>query len=438
MAGPIGISGAAKGFPMLGDVSAASALLLAAFLVLSAFFSGSEAALLSVQRVRLRHLVNTKTAGASRVARMVEHPEKLLPPILLGNNLVNTGAAAVATSLALTLITDESVALAVATAAVTTVLLVFGETIPKTVAARHAERTSIIIAPAIQALSWALRPFSFILLAISTGIAKLFGGGSARDEVTQEEIKSLVQFGSERGAVEQGEADMIRRVLEFGDRHVSEFMTPRPEIVSVTAGATIGDFLALYSDNYHTRFPVVRDNLDDVVGLVSVKDVMRQLAAGVGLDSSVTAGARPARFVPETKLVNELFDEMRASGDQIVMVADEFGGVAGLVTLKRLVEGIVGRVRDEEQPGGQQEVLPLDENTVELDGGLSISEANERLGLDIPTGDYETVAGFLLEILGSIPVEGTVALYRNLRFAVLEMRAARIVRVRVTRSFIEE
>ena len=217
---------------------------------------------------------------------------------------------------------------------------------------------------------------------------------------------------------------MIRRVLEFGDRHVSELMTPRPEIVSVTAGATIGDFLALYSDNYHTRFPVVRDNLDDVVGLVSVKDVMRQLAAGVGLDSSVTAGARPARFVPETKLVNELFDEMRASGDQIVMVADEFGGVAGLVTLKRLVEGIVGRVRDEEQPAGQQDVLPLDENTVELDGGLSISEANERLGLDIPTGDYETVAGFLLEILGSIPSEGAVVLYRNLRFAVLDMRAA--------------
>ena len=422
---------------MLGDVSAASALLLAAFLVLSAFFSGSEAALLSVQRVRLRHLVSTRTAGAARVARMVERPEKLLPPILLGNNLVNTGAAAVATSLALTLIADPGVAVAAATAAVTIILLVFGETIPKTVAARHAERASIIIAPAIQALSWTLRPFSFILLAISTGIARLFGGGSARDEVTQEEIKTLVQVGSERGAVEQGEADMIRRVLEFGDRHVSELMTPRPEIVAITAGSTIGDFLALYSDNYHTRFPVIRDNLDDIVGLVSVKDVMRRLAAGVGLDSSVTAGARPARFVPETKLVNELFDEMRASGDQIVMVADEFGGVSGLVTLKRLVEGIVGRVRDEEQPGGQEEVLPLDENTVELDGGLSITEANERLGLNIPAGEYETVAGFLLEILGSIPAEGTVVLYRNLRFAVLEMRAARIVRVRVTRSFIE-
>ena len=422
---------------MLGDVSAASALLLAAFLVLSAFFSGSEAALLSVQRVRIRHLVSTKTAGASRVARMVEHPEKLLPPILLGNNLVNTGAAAVATSLALTLIADESVAVASATATVTIILLIFGETIPKTLAARHAERSSIIIAPMIQALNWVLRPFSFILLAISTGIARLFGGGSARDEVTQEEIKTLIQVGSERGAVEQGEADMIRRVLEFGDRHVSELMTPRPEIVTITAGFTIGDFLTLYSDNYHTRFPVIRDNLDDIVGLVSVKDVMRQLAAGAALGSSVTAGARPARFVPETKLVNELFDEMRASGDQIVMVADEFGGVSGLVTLKRLVEGIVGRVRDEEQPGDQQEVLPLDENTVELDGGLSITEANERLGLDIPTGEYETVAGFLLEILGSIPAEGTVVPYRNLRFAVLEMRAARIVRVRVTRSFIE-
>ncbi len=422
---------------MLGDVSAASAFLLAVFLLLSGFFSGSEAALLSVQRVRIRQMANARTAGARRVLRMVERPERLLPPILLGNNLVNTGAAAVATSVAIGVIADENVALATATALVTIVLLVFGETIPKTLAARHAERTAIIVAPVVQLISWVLRPLSFVLLAIGAGIVKLFGGGSAQQEVTEEEIKTLVQEGSEQGAVEHGEAEMIRRVLEFGDRRVSEVMTPRPEVVALTTGANIGEFLALYNENYHTRFPVAQGMLDEIVGLVGVKDVMRQLASGAGLDSPVTLETRPVRFVPETKLVSDLFDEMRARGDQLVMVADEYGGVAGLVTLKRLVEGIVGRVPDEEQRAGPGEVLPLDENTVELDAGLAVSEANERLGLGIPQGEYETVAGFLLDLTGSIPPEGMVAAYRNLRFTVLEMRGSRIVRVRVTRAFSE-
>ncbi len=422
---------------MLGEVNAASVMLLAVFLLLSAFFSGSEAALLSVQRLRIRQMVNERVGGARRVARMVEHPERLLPPILLGNNLVNTGAAAVATSVALGVIADETTAVATATAGVTIALLVFGETIPKTLAARYAERTSIIVAPPVQVISWGLRPFSFVLLAISTGVVRALGGGGRREEVTEEEIKTLVQVGSERGAVDQGEAEMIRRVLEFGDRRVSELMTPRPEIASIGLGATIGEFLERYNENYHTRFPVVQGTLDDVVGLVAVKDVMRQLAGGAGLDSAVTLETRPVRFVPETKLVSELFDEMRSRGDQLAMVADEFGGVAGLVTLKRLVEGIVGRVPDDEQQVGAQDVLPLDEDTVELDAGLGVVEANERLGLGIPQGEYETVAGFLLELLGSIPSEGTVAAYRNLRFEALEMRGPRIVRVRVSRAHVE-
>ena len=420
---------------MWSDVPAASLMLLAVFLFFSAFFSGSEAALLSVQRLRLRHLVNTKTAGAARVERMIEHPERLLPPILLGNNLVNTGVAAIATSIALLLIADESLAVAVATAVVTLVLLIFGETIPKTVAARHAERVSIVVSPVIQGFSWALKPVSVILQLISLSIAKLFGGGSLSRLITEEEIKAMVEVGSESGAVEQGEADIIRRVLDFGDRRVSELMTPRPEIVTVKTGATIRDFLNLYSESYHTRFPVVGDQLDDVVGSISVKDVVRRLAAGAAADSLAPIESRPPRFVPETKRLDDLFDEMRSNGDAIVMVADEFGGVAGLVTFKRLVESIVGRVEegtDEEGAGPQVEIL--DEHTAYLDGRLSIADANEQLALDLPPGEYETVAGFLLEQLGSIPEVGAEVSFGDLHFAVLEMQGVRIGRVRVRRN----
>ena len=420
---------------MWSDVSAASVMLLAVFLFFSAFFSGSEAALLSVQRVRLRRMVSEKTAGAARVERMVEHPERLLPPILLGNNLVNTGVAAIATSIALLLMKDENLAVVVATAIVTVVLLIFGETIPKTVSARHAERVSIVVAPVIQGIGWVLKPVSLILQGISLTIARLFGGGSLNQLVTEEEIKAMVEVGSESGAVEQGEADIIRRVLSFGDRRVSELMTPRPEIVAVKEGATIRDFLNLYGESYHTRFPVVRDQLDDVVGMVSVKDVMRRLADGAEPDSTAPVESRPPRFVPETKSLDDLFDEMRSNGDPIVMVADEYGGVAGLVTFKRLVESIVGKVEEgEAEEGAEPQVEILDEHTAYLDGRLSIADANEQLALELPSGEYETVAGFLLEQLGSIPEVGAEVSFGNLHFAVLEMQGVRIGRVRVRRD----
>ncbi|MBL75839.1 MAG: hemolysin [Chloroflexi bacterium] len=423
---------------MFDQVGVVSALLLAAFLLLSAFFSGSEAALLSVQRVRLAHLINQKIAGASRVAKLIEHPEKLLPPILLGNNFVNTGAAAIATSIAITLIEDEGLAVIVATVSVTIFLLIIGETVPKTVATKHPERFSIYVAAPIQALAWVLRPISYFLQVISSATASLFGGGSSVGDITEDEIKAMVQVGSESGAVDQGEADIIRRVLEFGDRKVNELMTPRPEIVTVVEGASVQQFLGIYNENYHTRFPVIRDNLDDVIGFIAVKDVMRQLSKGNDYDALITSSVRKVRFVPETKRVQELFDEMRSSGDQMVMIVDEFGGIAGLVTLKRLIEGMVGRVGDKEEGQISTEINPLDENTVELDAGLSISEANERLGLNLPFGEYETVAGFLLEQLGRIPTQDVVVVHQNFRCAIVEMKGSRISRVRFTRVVSEE
>lgn len=416
---------------MVGEVGFTTLVLLGGLLLLSGFFSGSEAALLSVQRVRIQHLVSTKTAGAARVARMVERPDKLLPPILLGNNLVNTAVAAVTTATAITVVGSQGEGVLIATVIATVLLLIFGETIPKTVAARHAERTAILVALPIRWLSWLLLPASFALEKISAVFLALSGGSAVRTAVTVEEIKTMVTVGWEAGTVERGEAEMIRRVLEFGDRRVQEVMTPRPEIVWVERGATIRDFLGLYGEKYHTRFPVFDGSEDNVTGLIAVKDVMRLLAGGASLDSPAAATIRPATFVPETKLVQDLFDEMRASGEQLVMIADEFGDVAGLVTFKRLIEGIVGPVVDEDQPR-PEEVVALGENTFEVDAGLSIAEVNERLGLDIPRGGYETIAGFLLERIGSIPEMGTAVEHDDVRFIVTEMRGVRVARVRVT------
>jgi len=423
---------------MFGEVGTASVVLLALFLVLSAFFSGTEAALLSVQRIRIQHLARSGTPGAARVAKLVAQPHRLLPPILLGNNLVNTAAAALATTIAIRLLDDESQAVLVATAGVTVALLIFGETIPKTVAARHAERTSIIVAWPLVGISWVLRPVSFLLELLSNAVIKLLGAsGQSQTTVTEEEIKAMVSVGHEEGSVESGEAEMIRRVLDFGDRHTREVMTPRPEIVWVEQGMSIRAFLELYNENYHTRFPVFQGRADNVVGIVAVKDVMRLLASGADAESSATARVRPAMFVPETKRVQDLFDEMRDSGDQIAMIADEFGGIAGLVTLKRLVEDIVGRVRGEDE-SAQVDVVAVDERTYDLDASMSIADVNERVGLAIPPGEYETLAGFLLELLGSVPSVGDELGYEFLTFTITQMQGVRISAVRVVSLRAEE
>ena len=419
---------------MLGDVGAITPLILGVLLVFSAFFSGAEAALLSVQRVRILHMVSTGSPGAARVARMIEHPERLLPPILLGNNLVNTAAAALATVAAITWLDSEGQGVVVATVAVTVVVLVFGETIPKTIAARHAERVSLFVALPLLWVQRLLWPFAVGLEWISGTVAKVLGGGVGRRQlVTEEEIRTMVLLGIEAGAVETGEAEMIQRTLGFGDRTVREVMTPRPEVVWVKRGTSLRDFLPLYDKHYHTRFPVWEGHEDNVVGLISVKDILRAQARGaMGPADSATSFMRTAHFVPETKPVHELLDEMRGAGHQMAIVIDEFGGIAGLVTLKRLVEGIVGPV-GEEGEAPREEVVSVGENSFQVDAGILVELANQRMGLNLPEGEYDTVAGFILEQLGHLPEQGELLAFADLRFRVLEMKGVRIAQVLITR-----
>ncbi len=418
------------------DIGLSSIILLTVLVVLSAFFSGSEVALLSIQKVRIQHMVSIGTPGAARVARMVESPERLLPPILLGNNVVNTAAAAVATAIAITVVKDEGSAVLIATAMVTTVLLIFGETLPKTIAARYADKVSVAVALPIQWVGWILFPAVYLLQRITFLISRLIGAERGQGSlITTEEIKTMVLIGLEAGAVEHGAADMIKRVLEFRDRQVREIMTPRPEIIWVERNSSLQDFLATYGENYHTRFPVHEEgDKDNVVGMLSVKDVMRAMAQNpVVAMTSATEVMRSAYFIPETKRIGDLFGEMRGAGYQMAMVSDEYGGVAGLVTLKQLVEGIVGPV-GEEGEAPEEEAVVLSENTYDLDAGMQVEEANEQLGLDLPEGGYETVAGFVLDRLGHVPEHNEMFVFGNLRFRVTEMKGVKIERVLVIRT----
>ena len=404
-------------------------------LLLSAFFSSSEAALLSLRRTaRLAYLVNTGSAGAARVAQMLEEPGRLLATILLGNNLVNVAFAALVTVITLSFIDDEGIGVAVATAVAATVLLVFGEIIPKNFALRHPEAVAFLNTRPLKWMELLLWPLVMVLQWLSR-VATIGGRDpGAQASITEAELRTLIDIGEAEGAFEQEEAEMLESVFRFGDRQARDMMTPRTEIVFIERGATLGEFLKIYSQNAHTRFPVFKGSTDNIVGILSAKDILNAMASrAITHDDSVTDAIRDAYFVPETKRIAELFDELRKTGNQMAIAIDEYGGIAGLVTLKRLLEEVVGRV-GEEGASPEEEYEALGENTFQVDGGMSIDEVKEELGVEIAEGDFETIAGFMIDVLGHIPTQGEQFEYGNLRMEVISMKDLKIETIKLTKN----
>ena len=413
-----------------------SLVLVGVFLVLSGFFSSSEAAFLSVQRTRIAHLVSEGVPGARRVANMVSNPERLLATILLGNNLVNVAFTSVVTFAILNYVGqgNEGSGVLIATAVSTIALVIVGEIIPKSVAVRKAEPVAFLYSHPLKWIEYLLWPFVFALQWITRGVNALLGVSNVQPMITEGEFRTLIDIGEAEGEFEHAEAEMLENVFQFGDRQVREIMTPRTEMVSIQQGGSLREFLDTYSENSHTRFPVYRESPDNVIGVISLKDVLRHMSQkGLRLDDSVTDAIRDAYFVPETKRISELFDELRATGNQMALVIDEFGGVAGLVTLKRLLEVVMGPVGEEgESP--EEEYRAIDEYTFHVEGGMSIEEVNQEMEIELPDGEYETLAGFVLDILGHIPTEGEQFDFNDLKFEILEMQDLKIEEIRVTKS----
>ena len=414
-------------------------VLLVVCFVLSAFFASSEIALFFLQRVKVEHLVSTGVRGAERVSRMLDRPDRLLSIILLGNNLVNTAAAALATVLAVSIWRShgwqEEGGILVATISVTIILLIFGETIPKTLAIRYTERLAILFARPIEWLLWVLLPFVVALSWIASGLSKMLGGTPVpRSLASEEEIRNMITVGHREGTVEDSEARMLHKVFDFGDRRVREVMVPRPEVVAIEQGSKVAEFLALYAQFPRSRFPVFNENMDNVVGILAIKDaLMAQAKDAIDQQSPIDELLRPAYFTPETKLISELFNEMRDSNFRMAVVVDEFGGTAGIVMLSRLVEEIVGEVGDE-LTTVEKDYEAINAYTFEIDGGMRIEEANEEMGLELPEGEYETVAGFVLNLLRRIPRPNEQIVYKDMKLVVSEMRGVKIEKIVLTRG----
>lgn len=400
-----------------------------------AIVNSIEIAVVGVNRIRVRHLAEGGSRSARALETLLADQERFFAAIVLVQNALSVLAATMGTLIAVEAF-DGAAIVALSTVAVIFALALFGEFTPKVFAAHAGEGFALFVALPARALTTVLGPFVQAIAGLIGFLSrKLLGVRlGAGPSVTEAELRMLIDLSAESGTMEEHEAELLDRVFHFGDRRVHEVMTPRTEAVGVERQSSLGDFYAIYREAHHSRFPVFDESLDSVVGILVIKDVLSKLATGeVDLSSPVEPLARPALFVPETKLIGELFREMQARGDQMAIAIDEFGGTAGIVTLEQLLEEMVGQVRDELWPQ-EAEITTIDEYTKQVDGGLGIEEAREELELNIPDGDYDTVAGYVLSMLGHIPKVGETVTLDGCRIVVAEMRGLKIEQLRVTRA----
>jgi len=415
-----------------------SLLIMALSIMVVAFFSSSEAALISVNKIRIRRLATEGNASARAVERLVANHERLFATILLTENAFIIFSSSVATTFFHTILPGGTEL--VATLIMTVLVVILGEITPKTFAAQNAERLSLLVARPIEAWTRIARPVIWLFTLATNFLLRLLHSRTAMHSpfVTEEEIRMLVDIGEREGTVEDVEGAMVHRVFEFGDRRAAEAMIPRPDIVGLPAAATIGDLLQTFGGSSHARFPVYEEDLDDIVGILSIKDVMLALSQGAAYDSGIRDLVRPVMFVPENKRIGQLFAEMQRKNVQMAIILDEYGGTAGLVTTEELVEEIVGTLSDELVTGAE-EVQSIDERTYRVDAGMRVDEVNEELALDLPESeDYETVAGFVLAQLGHIPREGEETRYQNLKITVTEMAGVKVEMVTITKMAKDE
>ncbi|NIN69261.1 MAG: DUF21 domain-containing protein [Anaerolineae bacterium] len=416
-------------FPIGGSNTLVSLVILVISLLMVAFFSSSEASLISVNKIRIRSLAEQGNRAAQAARDLWENHDRLFATILLTENAFIIFASSMGTTLALLIFGERG--LLVASLFMTVLIVLFGEITPKTFAARNAERMSLLVARPIALIVKVLTPLIYVFTLVSNFLIGLVSRGeeSAYTFVTAEEILLLATIGEEQGTVLEMERDMVHKVFEFGQRQVREVMIPRPDIVGVEVGTTLNDLLGTCTDSSHSRFPVYRDDLDSVIGFVSIKDVLLALAQDPSGRHLVLGDlARRTIFVPETKQVGELFHEMRTQHMQVAIVIDEYGGTAGMVTLAELVEEIVGRLTDEWVT--EPLLVQIDEHTIQVNGLMRIDEVNRESSVDLPEDDdYDTVAGFILHQLRRIPRKGEGLHYGDLNITVQEMKGPRIEQV---------
>lgn len=418
----------------MGGLEVTYLVLSLAFLIVCAFFASAEIGFINLQRIRLKHLQEEGVHGAERVARLMEHPERFLSTVLTGVSFAETIVVALGTMFIVALL-GEGLGTPLAIVILALVLLVFAKVIPKTIAAQHPERVALLYSRTIELMSKLLHPLVIALSWVAARFTPITHSSTMPGALmSREEISTVISIGEEQGVVDEASAEMLRKVVGLGECQVREVMTPRTEAIWLEEGATLADFFKLYTESPAQRYPIYDGNYDNVKGMLSIRDVLDALAKG-SIDSkgSVTALARPVYFVPESKMVGELFNEMREEGYPMAVVVSEYGGTSGIVSIDQLIEEIVGEVK-EELAGAKKAFEVIGERAYKIQGGMRIEEVNEQLDFGLPQGDYQTIGGFALNLVGHLPAEGEQLVYGDLRFVVAEVKENKITWLFVTKE----
>jgi len=400
---------------------------------LSGFFSSSEIAMFSLADHRTESLVEAGERGADTLKALKDDPHRLLVTILVGNNLVNIAMSSIATGL-LAVYFTQGTAVAIATFGITALVLLFGESAPKSYAVENTESWALRIARPLKLAEYVLLPLVVLFDYLTRVVNKVTGGRSAIETsyVTRDEIQDIIETGEREGVIKEDERELLQRVFRFNNTIAKEVMTPRLDMDSIPADASIEEAIETCVHSGHSRLPVHEGSLDNVVGVVNIRDLVRDLNYGEhGTDLELEDLIQPTLHVPESKNVDELLTEMRQNRMPMVIVIDEFGTTEGLVTMEDLTEEIVGEILE----GGEEEPIEfLSDLEVLVRGEVNIEEVNEALDIDLPEGEeFETIAGFVFNRAGRLVEEGEVISYGGIDIRVEEVQNTRIMKARITK-----
>ncbi|MDO4848071.1 MAG: hemolysin family protein [Clostridiaceae bacterium] len=425
-------------------------LILFVLILINAFFAMSEIAIISLNDSKIEKLAGEGNKKAKQILKLTKDSSSFLSTIQIGVTLAGFLTSAVASqSFAVMLSTKlaevsvfcsnhTALISAVSTLLITIIMsyfsLVLGELAPKKIAMNKPEKVSFAAVPVLLFVNKVFRPFVKLLSASTNGVVRLFGIDPNEDEevVTEEEIRMMVDVGQEKGVIEDSQKEMINNIFEFDDMDVADIMTHRTDVDCVDIEDGLAEVVKLSIECGHSRIPVYKEDPDNIIGIVYIKDLLKYVGSNLPKTKTIKDFMREAYYVPQTKICSELLNEMLEKRIQIAVVVDEYGGTAGIVTLEDIIESIVGNIQDE-YDNEDEEISQINENTFTVDGVTDIEEVEEQLNVKLPEGDYDTLGGFIISLLGYLPSgeQQDVAEYKNIKFTVLNVEERRIGKVRV-------
>lgn len=409
-----------------GDTIAIRLVVIIILLGLSAFFSSSETALTTVNKIRIRNLAESGDKSALWVMKLNENRGKMLSAILIGNNVVNLSASSMLTVLA----TDVfgSKAAGAATGILTLLILIFGEITPKTIATLEAEKNALRFGHVIYVLMVLLTPVILAVNGMSFGVLKLLHVDPNKhgDDMTEDELRTIVEVGHEKGVIESEEKEMINNVFDLGDSVARDIMVPRIDMTFINVNAGFEELLEVFRRERYTRLPVYEDTTDNVVGIINIKDM---LLIEDREHFSIADHLRQPLYTFESKKLSELMVEMRQTSNNIVIVLDQYGATAGLITLEDILEEIVGDIRDEYDEDEEDELIKLGDDQYLVEGAMKLDDLNHKLGLDLTSEDYDSVGGWMIDKLEHLPSQGEEARWGRVRLVVEQVEKNRIDKI---------